>query len=218
MLKTTYIEAVFNDQYYRCEEMPDQQSYGFVNQWFNYGQNLQQSCGAENLNRLGLGAAHSLRDELRLYIGLLTDLYMDSYTAPTAKERNAEKTRIQEISQRLLQSYDVLLASTSILDNQSRGNFYQKVNLAIQQQQELSRLFIDPNSTDLLRPDQQIADRLLGRIGPIFNELNTFLTIVGSFDLSSADMFLEESLEKTSASQPGGGPDVPEEGYDEDRE
>lgn len=107
MLKERLIPALTSPDY-TCDKSPENKSG--LEKYLVQLPSRHDICGPEFMHRNARGILHSLRDEMRVYLAMMMDLYQNNSTSFNGKtDLNKKSNPVTPLAKELLERFDVML-------------------------------------------------------------------------------------------------------------
>ena len=197
MLKDNYVPALSSANYYWCEER-DTKGLGFYPYWAKLAPVGPSDCGPTRLHRLGRGLVNSLRDEYRLYMAMILDLYASNASNETIYESNVpHRTKKDPMGFRISQATAQAKAALDAYDQY----LFRAVDVAGQRRQDadlardVAELRLKEFRDNLLRVEdgtvysyqQEWMKMLFTKVDPIITQTKTFYSVLKAFEPPTLD-------------------------------
>lgn len=200
MLIMTFKPALLNTNYYWCDVGGSVKNTG-LEKYMRRLSTGADDCGPEALHRLPYGILNSLRDEMKLYLAMMIDLFMNNAAktpggllpgqgeekqARLARSETDYENALIPRAQALIEKLDLLVRQAAISDASKRQDVERISDEAIAIYGELREIVYGAAMNNISTPNYQITwtEQLLDKSLNIFKESVNYITIVSTFETS----------------------------------
>lgn len=180
LLNGPFKTALTRKDYYWCQGTPVPNTG--LEKYMRKLMTASDKCGPQALHRLGYGIVDNLRDELRLYLSLLLDLYISK--TKTENQAKAEGILVPKAAA-VMAGLEAYARQLSVVDSSQRGNIPEITNKAVDAFNEFNSALYESEQVIGTKMDPhhvKWTEMLMARAQQVFQDSSSYYSILTTFE------------------------------------